>query len=321
MFTDALTRACRQLSQISTQTSSTPARNVVASLSKRVAIPRYCFSLLKKRSTKLRVGQDLSIPFQRITKAGTLRDESDCCDLRSWLLDLVGIAGARADALEDCHGARDLDRRIRGCTSLIRSGRLSKTAVALAHGFRSEVYFKKDDTKAALADLNKCLEIDPKAQFCGRARATVRCYEARTGTSDALQIEAHCSHLKNSKDRSERADFYQALGTSQFSVFVRGGATDLALLDKAVDNLGKAIAIDSGSVQARADRYSLRGIAYLRKTLPGSPVSEAAKEALTDFNSAVALQPTKASNYLHRGYAHNQLLNVELAWADFKKAK
>jgi ABC-type transport system substrate-binding protein len=33
-------RACRQLIQISTQTSRTPARNVLASLSKRVAMPR-----------------------------------------------------------------------------------------------------------------------------------------------------------------------------------------------------------------------------------------------------------------------------------------
>jgi hypothetical protein len=46
--------ACRQLSHRITQTSRTPARKVLASLSKRVAMPRYCLSFWKKRSTRLR---------------------------------------------------------------------------------------------------------------------------------------------------------------------------------------------------------------------------------------------------------------------------
>src|SRR5262249_60810254 len=50
----AATRACRQLSHRTTQTSRTPARNVLASLSKHVAIALECLILLKKRSTRLR---------------------------------------------------------------------------------------------------------------------------------------------------------------------------------------------------------------------------------------------------------------------------
>ena len=141
--------------------------------------------------------------------------------------------------------------------------------------------------------------------------------------SDASRIEKFCTYLKNSQNTAWRNSYYFLLGLAYARKSEFEAGSDDPLLRKAIDHINEAIAISaSGSKSAKdADMYYMRGVLYLRNKPRGQVISSDAGKALKDFNVAISLKPNDASYYLSRGYAHNQLLNPNAAWADFQKAK
>lgn len=155
------------------------------------------------------------------------------------------------------------------------------------------------------------------------ASATPQQCERSVRQSDIAGIETHCAYLKNSQNAGARKSYYSLLGLAYGRKFKFDDGSFDPFLPNAIDNLSQAIAIADRGKRTRedADLYYMRGIFYLQNKPPGQVISPDASKALKDFNVAISLKPNDASYYLVRGYAHNQLLNPNAAWADFQKAK
>lgn len=77
-----------------------------------------------------------------------------------------GLAEARGDAAI-CMRGSDPDARIRACTALVEGGgKLSRSARAMYFGYRGWAHIQKGDPRAALADLDISISLDP-SQFGG----------------------------------------------------------------------------------------------------------------------------------------------------------
>jgi tetratricopeptide (TPR) repeat protein len=155
------------------------------------------------------------------------------------------------------------------------------------------------------------------------ASATPQQCERSVRQSDIAGIETHCAHLKNSQNAGARKSYYSLLGLAYGRKFKFDDGSFDPFLAKAIDNLSQAIAIADRGKRTRedADLYYMRGIFYLQNKPPGQVISPDASKALKDFSVAISLKPNDGSYHLARGYAHNQLLNPNAAWADFQKAK
>jgi tetratricopeptide (TPR) repeat protein len=140
-------------------------------------------------------------------------------------------------------------------------------------------------------------------------------------SGNAPGIERLCAYLKTSKNKVWQRGYYEMLGLAYAGVVKFDSGSADPTLGKAIDNLSKALAIPGERASRDADFYDLRGSLYLQNKRPGEAIGPDARKALEDFSQAIALKPNTAAYYLHRGYAHNQLLDINAAWADFQKAK
>ncbi len=92
----------------------------------------------------------------------------------AFLLTLVFSATwAHAGAIEDCNQSKNLDQRIRGCTSLINQGKLSRKVLAPAYINRGITYRKKGQYDRAIADYDKAIKLNPKLAMAYNNRGTV----------------------------------------------------------------------------------------------------------------------------------------------------
>lgn len=70
---------------------------------------------------------------------------------------VIGATWALAEARQDCLTSKDADRRIRGCSDLIRGD----SRDALAYYKRGVAYDEKGELDSAIADYSKAIEINP----------------------------------------------------------------------------------------------------------------------------------------------------------------
>ncbi|MCC7251288.1 hypothetical protein [Hyphomicrobium sp.] len=147
-----------------------------------------------------------------------------------------------------------------------------------------------------------------------------QCYQALVKGSDVTGIETHCGYLKTSRKKAQQAYYYDRIGHAYFANYKHGSGTADPSLAKALESLNKSIAISAIIRRPSPFTHDLRGVVYLESKEPNQARSNADK-ALQDFNTAISLDPNKATYYLHRGYAHSELRMPDAAWADFKKAK
>ena len=76
---------------------------------------------------------------------------------------LVGAPPASADRYSDCAQSADPDRRIRGCTRIIKRGkRESRKKRSIAYNNRGVAYYNKGQTDRAITDYGKAIEINPR---------------------------------------------------------------------------------------------------------------------------------------------------------------
>ena len=69
---------------------------------------------------------------------------------------------AVADDVDDCTHYQNPERTIRGCTRLLKSGRLTKKGSAIAYYNRAIAYGYKDQHDNAVKDYDKAIELDPQ---------------------------------------------------------------------------------------------------------------------------------------------------------------
>ena len=74
----------------------------------------------------------------------------------------LSAIGCGQDQYSDCNQEKDLDRQIRGCTSIIERGkRESKSIRAGAYTNRGTAYQEKGEVDRAIADYTKAIALDP----------------------------------------------------------------------------------------------------------------------------------------------------------------
>ncbi len=68
---------------------------------------------------------------------------------------------ARADNFQKCNQSEDHDRRIIGCTFVLKLGQLDKTTLATAHLNRGAAYARKGQLDTASADFISAIAFNP----------------------------------------------------------------------------------------------------------------------------------------------------------------
>ena len=86
---------------------------------------------------------------------------------------LPAQAQSRDQAIKDCDQDRDPDRRIAGCTQLIKSGTLSARQQSFAYNSRGNAWRDKDDNERAIPDYDEAIRLNPTYAhpYLGRGNA------------------------------------------------------------------------------------------------------------------------------------------------------
>lgn len=97
---------------------------------------------------------------------------ASACTLWLCLASVLFATDAGADALDDCNSG-DMDRRIKGCTTALKTSKFDKKNKAIVYGKRGDAYFQKQELDSALADYDACIELRPKDEHCWSGKAIV----------------------------------------------------------------------------------------------------------------------------------------------------
>ena len=85
-----------------------------------------------------------------------------------------GSPWALADRYSDCNQTKNLDRRIRGCTQVIKRGKQETIKNrSYAYNNRGNAYRSKKDYDRAIADYSQAIKLNPKyaSAYNGRGNA------------------------------------------------------------------------------------------------------------------------------------------------------
>ncbi len=181
----------------------------------------------------------------------------------------------------------------------VRAEFTQATVTTLARQFTAGIYnasglAHKDmgDLKAALADYDRAIALDPDGATAYTNRGRVRANEGDFAAALADYDKAVTLDPENSTVYNNRG----------FTRIEKGD------LDGAIADLDKAIALDPGQAYA----YNNRGRALFKK---GN-----LSDALNDYDRSLALNPNNALAYSNRGFARYQQGELDRALADFDKA-
>ena len=172
------------------------------------------------------------------------------------------ISRAHADPAADCNQAGNPDARIRGCTTLLKSGRLTPVDAALALHFRGSAYADKEDFDLALADFDEARKRDPRfpAPIAGMALALDSGRDACARNSDRARQLRVCSALIRFAGDGGLPLRRWAL-VERGLVYREHGMRDKAIADlKAAIALEAAPATENGREDVERARRALAGL-------------------------------------------------------------
>ncbi len=238
---------------------------------------------------------------------------------------MLGASAALATPLSDCNQDKDDDRRIRGCTELIRQDP-NHSQLAEIYFYRSIALAHKGDTAHALEDLTQAIRLDPKDAGAYYNRGTINANRkeldlALGDFSEAIKLRPSHSPSFNNRglvysDKKDLdlalADYTEAIRLdpknataygNRGTVYRRKGSYDLALADYAA-----ALKLDPKNHTA----YNNRGNVY-RETKDYD-------RAIADYDRAIELDPKRGKAYGNRGHAYRDKGDFERAFADYNRA-
>jgi F-type H+-transporting ATPase subunit b len=199
---------------------------------------------------------------------------------------------AKSDRLAACRSA-DLDARIAGCTDVIaRGGQETKRNQITAYINRGGAYRAKGDFARALADLDKAVQLDPRAALALMERASIYFAKGDLDRAIADYNEAIAARPKSAAAFYGRGEAYRAKND----------------LDHAIADYDRALQIEKNSAAAYAGRA---------KAHRGKGDFD---EALADFEEAVKLDPKSASLHVDRGAVYQTKGDLDQAITDYDEA-
>ncbi len=223
-------------------------------------------------------------------------------------------------------GTFSADQRMKGCSSIIQSGRESRHNLAVAYHSRGLAYYDNGDDDRAIADYNEAIRLDPKFAQAYSSRGLAYDHKGDLGHADPDYNEAirldpkfaqayfnrgNAYYQKGDDDRAI-ADYSEAIRldpkyayayNNRGTAYDRQGDDDLAIAD-----YSEAIRLDPKFAQA----YSSRGLAYYQK---GD-----FDRAIADYGEAIRLDPKYAYAYNNRGSAYYHKHDENRAIADYSEA-
>jgi tetratricopeptide (TPR) repeat protein len=233
------------------------------------------------------------------------------------LIVTVPVAGANPAA--DCSQHQDADRRIRGCSELIRQNPRHPDLFKMYHN-RALAYWKKGQYDPAIQDYNKAIELNSRIHGLFYDRATLFLIKKQNDRAIADYDKAvaldprHANSYFNrgaayaDKGQHERAirDYNKAIEINprDAKTFYNRGNSHVKnkQLDKAIPDYTKAIELDPKLARAYSDRgivYEALGrkteaIADLRKSLALDPRIKLSQDALARLEAAIPSDPAVA---------------------------
>jgi tetratricopeptide (TPR) repeat protein len=205
---------------------------------------------------------------------------------------LPAQAQSREQAIKDCDQDRDPDRRIAGCTLLIKSGTLSARQQSFAYNSRGNAWRDKDDNERAIPDYDEAIRLNPTYAhpYLGRGNANRELGEFDRALADY-----------NEAIRLDPRDPYIYHGRA--NVWVDRGEFDRAIADET-----EALNLDP----KYAESYSGRAIAWSRKG--------EFDRALRDHDEAIRLAPKEPRYLSSRGATWRLRGDLERSLADLNQA-
>lgn len=209
-----------------------------------------------------------------------------------WAVLAASGGTARADAIEDCAQARDLEMRVKACTQIISGAGFADDKKAAAYRHRGLARADAGARDAAIADLGEAIRLNGGDAAAYAGRATARLAKG--------EIDAAIMDFSAALRLSPRA--VPTLIGRGHAYLVKGNA------DGAIADFSEALRIDPKSASA----LNNRGLAHRKK---GD-----IDRAIDDYTAAINLNPIYALAYNNRGYAYEAKgMKVE-AIADFGRA-
>ena len=225
----------------------------------------------------------------------------------------------------DDHATPDL--MIKGCTALIRSGKVSGQDLAVAFTNRGSAYDDKRDEDRAIADHDQAIKIDPTLDLAFNNRANA--YGRKGGIDraiadydEAIRLNPTFSTAYNNRGktyRDDKRDYVRAIADFDEAIRInpkyadaynnRGSALDsLGNRDRALADYTSAIRLDPKFAFA----YNNRGLEYREMGELDA--------AIADFNAAIAIDSRYANAYRNRGNTYFMKSDYDHAIPDFTAA-
>ncbi len=202
------------------------------------------------------------------------------------------FAQTREQAIKDCNQENDPDRRISGCTQLIKGGTLSDRQLSFAYNSRGNAWRDKDDNERAIPDYNEAIRLNPSYShsYLGRGNA----------------------HREIGEFDRALADYEMALRLDPRDPYVYHGRANVLVdkgqFDRAIADETEAINLDP----KYAESYAGRAVAHSR--------NRDFDRALRDHDEAIRLSPREPRYYSSRGATWRLRGDLERSLADLNMA-
>jgi tetratricopeptide (TPR) repeat protein len=223
-----------------------------------------------------------------------------------------------------------LDHAIETATTLIKEERVERSAVAPLHRQRGLLQLDLQDPKAALQDLRRAIEVEPRAEFhaeCGRILYGLQRFpDALLAYDAALKVDS--DHADSHLGRAETLFKLEKYEDALLSLNNHLRRPDPAARPEALADVHKARGLTriklghyvdaitdfavALNLKEDSGTHAYRGWAYL--------VSKAPQLALPDFERAVHLDKHNSDAYIGRGSVRVKLGHYQEAIADAEKA-
>jgi tetratricopeptide (TPR) repeat protein len=227
--------------------------------------------------------------------------------------------------VSDCSQIKDPERKIAGCTRLIKTPDATLQSKLVAHYNIAAALMGKGDISAALLECEEVIRLNPKQSIGYQCRGDARGRKGDTNLaiadySEAIRINPKSGFALAARGRAylDKGDIDSAMTDVNRSIGVEPtflGYFNRASIEQKMNNFDAALDDTNEAIRLKPDYgllYSNRGSFWRQK---GD-----LDRALADQEKAIQIEPQSASNRVERGTTERYRGNFQAALADFDGA-